>query len=981
MFNLLGNNSVIFLIKSLLIKISILFILAFLSSMSYAGHLFTQSSTNTPTWIQAGQGIAIKQYGTESSSSSGNINLYFSANSSAPTGADTSSTAWWQWSTGDVAKITLPLTSANYTYTIAYDTASGGCAYDMCSSGTVPAGSASALKSGVSLPTHSGKKSSYTSSDAYFTWSIESLAGNFSLAGYRIYTSGGTINGTGAGPLTQDSVVSSAEVQKQNAASSTPPIGSGSEFTVAQLAASAVSPKFSGGQLNIASGSASSLATDFTIDANGGSINTGIDTTISGVLSDDSASSGGTLTKTGSSALTLSGTNTFTGNFVVDAGSLVNNGSLAGTVVLNANGSMTNNGSLVSAKFSGGQFNVASGSTSSLATNFSIDASGGSINTGIDTTISGVLSDDSVSSGGTLTKTGSSALTLSGTNTFTGNLVVDAGSLVNNGSLAGAVVVNANGMLKGAGTIAGITSSGTVSPGNSPGTLTSTGNIVLNSGNTLTEEIDGTTYSSGGGAGSYDRIVVTGANSTVTVGGTLDIKLNGISGSANNTFKPDVGDTFRIVTTTKTTGVNGTFGTINQPSSGLSDNTRFDVVYGGNYIDLTLTPESYGLYTISNGKYNDQIAMTALAFLRPTSASWSSSNSGLIASTSSASGGTPSVNPFGGLVGLSGAALQTAISQISGEIHSQSANDTKDQIASLLNSTMNIHHTVDSDSDGSAWGSIYTNRIEYKACDTASGYKSTDESFIIGRDLEQSTDERFGVGVSYSRSSLASDVSSTAENKFASLFTYYDGITEFTEIGSVRTELNGGLGLSKRAINRTVNFNSSTNTHNSSTTEPALFGKARLSRPLIKSNTSMLTGYSSLSFQSLVNKSYQETGPSDTALYVKSGIQTSAEFEVGTVLDFNPKTNAGDMIWRVDFGLKTGLIESSRTLDRDVSLDQANWTIRGSNIGFLIARIAAQGKWEMSDNVSGFLSYSLNRSVGHNIYYSSQASLGFSGNF
>jgi hypothetical protein len=508
--------------------------------------------------------------------------------------------------------------------------------------------------------------------------------------------------------------------------------------------------------------------------------------------------------------------------------------------------------------------------------------------------------------------------------------------------------------------------------------------MVLNSGNTLTEEIDGSTYSASGGSGSYDRIVVTGQNSTFTAGGTLDIKLNGISGSANNTFKPDVGNTFRIVTTAKTTGVNGTFGTVNQPSSGLSDNTRFDVVYGGNYIDLTLTPESYGVYAAANGSINDQIAMTALDVLRPASSSWSSSTSGLVAhsassasgpvaSTASTSGGTPSANPFGGLVGLSGAALHTAISQISGEIHSQSANDAKDQIVSLL-STMNISHTVDP--DAGIWGSIYSNRKEYKICDTANGYKSTDESFIIGRDLERSTDERFGVGLSYSKSNLASDVGSTSENKFASLFAYYDA-TEVTEIGNLRTELNGGLGLSKRAINRTVNFNSSTNTHNSSTTEPALFGKARLSRLLRENNKSKLTGYSSLSFQSLVNKSYQETGHSDTALYIKSGIQTSAEFEVGTELDMI----AGPMILGIDLGLKTGLIESTRTLDRDVSLDHANWTIRGSDIGGLIAHIAAQGKWEISDNVSGFLSYSLNRSVGHNIYYSSQASLGLSGSF
>ncbi|MGI9282519.1 MAG: hypothetical protein ACR2PX_23230 [Endozoicomonas sp.] len=35
------------------------------SGLSHAGHLFTQASSNTPTWIQSGQGIVINQYGDE----------------------------------------------------------------------------------------------------------------------------------------------------------------------------------------------------------------------------------------------------------------------------------------------------------------------------------------------------------------------------------------------------------------------------------------------------------------------------------------------------------------------------------------------------------------------------------------------------------------------------------------------------------------------------------------------------------------------------------------------------------------------------------------------------------------------------------------------------------------------------------------------------------------------------------------------------
>ena len=77
-----------------------------------AGHMFTQASSNTPTWIQAGQGIAIQQYGDEGGSGAGNIAIYFEAPAGGvPAGATQTANAsdWWNWSAGDVMQINLPL--------------------------------------------------------------------------------------------------------------------------------------------------------------------------------------------------------------------------------------------------------------------------------------------------------------------------------------------------------------------------------------------------------------------------------------------------------------------------------------------------------------------------------------------------------------------------------------------------------------------------------------------------------------------------------------------------------------------------------------------------------------------------------------------------------------------------------------------------------------------------------------------------------
>ena len=100
--------------------------------VAQAGHLFTQASSNTPTWIQQGKGIAITQYGDEGGAGSGNYSINFEQPTGGmPAEATQGDPGWWQWSSGDVMRITIPLADATYTRTIAYD-ADPACAYDQC---------------------------------------------------------------------------------------------------------------------------------------------------------------------------------------------------------------------------------------------------------------------------------------------------------------------------------------------------------------------------------------------------------------------------------------------------------------------------------------------------------------------------------------------------------------------------------------------------------------------------------------------------------------------------------------------------------------------------------------------------------------------------------------------------------------------------------------------------------------------------------
>jgi len=121
---------------------------------------------------------------------------------------------------------------------------------------------------------------------------------------------------------------------------------------------------------------------------------------------------------------------------------------------------------------------------------------------------------------GSLVKSGTGNLILTGTHTYAGDTTIEAGRLSVNGTLDGTstVYIQADGILGGTGTIlADVVNDGTIAPGNSIGTMT-VANFTSNSGSIHEVEINNTGTARGVNS---DLLIVN--NDVTLIGGTVSI--------------------------------------------------------------------------------------------------------------------------------------------------------------------------------------------------------------------------------------------------------------------------------------------------------------------------------------------------------------------------------------------------------------------------------------------------------------------------
>lgn len=223
---------------------------------------------------------------------------------------------------------------------------------------------------------------------------------------------------------------------------------------------------------------------------------------------------------------TIAGLNPVAGESQLLAGE-----TLSGSGVLNSSfdGDAT---SVITA--SGGTLSIGDGSASGFSTDGAVAVvASAALHLNDTGTVSPLGVSTTVEAGGTLS-TGADNLELTGGDELTGDGEVADSVRLGAGTLSGNLTIT--------GEVDGVTASGagTVSPGNSPGAITST-TLVLNLGDTLAIDI-----LDGGVAGSdYDQYVAT---DSATLGGTLNLTTTG--------YTPEAGDVLTIVSSP---AISGTF--------------------------------------------------------------------------------------------------------------------------------------------------------------------------------------------------------------------------------------------------------------------------------------------------------------------------------------------------------------------------------------------------------------------------------------
>ncbi|AXE65619.1 hypothetical protein BBF93_16320 [Hyphomonas sp. CACIAM 19H1] len=544
---------------------------------------------------------------------------------------------------------------------------------------------------------------------------------------------------------------------------------------------------------------------------------------------------------------------------------------------------------------------------------------------------------------GELRKLGNGLLRLTGQSGIAGSTFLDEGSLSVDGLLGTQLLMVANSAsLFGNGAIDGsvmVLSGGMLKPGNSPGTLYISGDVTLSQGSVLEAEIDGRVWSAEGGAGTYDRIVLTGEGATFTAGGSINPLLRGITGDANNTFTPVIGDIFTIVVADN---VSGTFDTLGQPQSGLAPNTRFKVLYNAETIQLALVARSLATLAEENALRSNAVTFGA-AFDRASAFGEQASGQLL-----------PLFTEFDG---MSQAQVAGALASLSGDMHAHILESTE----SILRSSDEIVMTaafggrtvggVDRElKDGTrVWARAEAGGASYDPDAAGFGFDEDVYGLTMGATFLNTPDMRAGIAGSYKTVELYNDTANGATNHMLSAYAYSSRTV------SARLTLSGLLGYTQASpkVSRTTLLTSGAAFTKSDKQVSATHAQLEARYRLVNTGETSIYAIGGLRTAFMNVGAYRETGNIDHAeLTLEAESRHTAQTNLGAEV---ARSLAG-----TDFALFANWsrdIGDDPTVERTAWLGDAVWQVQSTERDLNTYTYGFNARRDLSDRVGLELSY------------------------
>lgn len=506
----------------------------------------------------------------------------------------------------------------------------------------------------------------------------------------------------------------------------------------------------------------------------------------------------GSLTKNGLGTLTLSGTNTFSGNVTINAGTISIStpsslGSGTTALTINPTGILQATGTFTTSRVVtlGGTGGASSGGT------LDVTAANNETRTGV------------ISGSGSLTKTGTGTLTLSAVNTYTGDTFINGGTLsIGNSQALGALPPSLGSTLYAVHMASGTTLQTTFSTtGDNRQLQLSGGTATLDVTSAITYQRNGLVYGSGGliktGAGTE---ILTNAN-TYTGGTTINggiLQVNNSSGSGTGTGAVTVNSGATLSGLPTATGFSGA-GTI----SGAVTVNNGGILLARSSVTFTLG----GLTLNTGATSNFQIgAPTASAVINITGSNAFSLAGLSTINLSNAGGlaaGTYQLFNYTGTALASITNLQLGSTPGGGFTYSLSNNQTNTSIDLIVSATndqwandangnwgVNSNWTSGTFPNGVGGQANFLGLINQARTVTVNGaYTIGTMTFNNANSYTIATDSVVGHGLTLSNNGLASITVVTGSHTISAPLTLTDNL-EITAAGSTAVTISGAIGQS-----------------------------------------------------------------------------------------------------------------------------------------------------------------------------------------